>query len=71
MNKKSILCHKEEFIKIFNSIEPDGTFTSVSSNVNCHTLKLMLRKKLIKLKGFDKKRRINIYTIPLHQTNMI
>lgn len=71
MNKRLIKRHAKDFINILDNIDVDGTFTSVSSNVEGHKLKTMSTKKLIILVGYDAKRRLNIYRIPYQQIKLI
>jgi hypothetical protein len=70
-NKICIKAHTSELKQILTNISANGTFTSNSVGVDGRRLGLMVRKDVIVLAGFDRKKQRNVYKISIHQQSRI
>jgi len=56
-----------ELKQILNTISDNGTFTSFSVGVDGRRLGVMVRKDVLVIAGFDRKKQRNIYKLSIHQ----
>lgn len=70
-NKKTIKAYANELSIILSTIKDDRKFTSNSTGIDGRVLKMLVNKRVISLVGRDKKRKVNVYKISMHQVKVI